>query len=563
MELLQDKVSGRNLLGTPAADLVFSLLCETFQRPNSFRDDILGEDPIAVANAVVVWDSVQNQSHGQGYRLWAARALGRAYAATGLINDSLLREQRSAFSHIVESSSSTSKVAILHMLCDSLFSNNQDIGLAERTLQVIANKLSGHSEVEECETAIPTSLMKALVWAPYQCPDLSLSSAEASSFNNIYWAPTISASEWARNVALYLTLKSALDPVIGALQKILYATSSLATQLLPLILHEVLLSEIEGDQKTRQEASRIFQQALRDVNETTFPHVRLIINCILYLRHQELPHESTMDDRDGWLEIDYMEAAAAASQCRMYKTSLLFIEIHLSRIAAFSRRSSTAKFPGSLDLLHVIFKNIDDPDLFYGVEQDVSLKAVMGKLEHEGFGFKNLSFQSANYDADMKLARATEDTNAFGIIKALNTTNLQGIASTMCSALGGNRGSAEAFESMLSTALDLQQWDIPVPATSSATGNIFRALQSLTTLDDKIHLDGRIDECFLAVLDQLSEENQSLSSLRSSMTALGVLTEVDEVLSSQSFQQVQEGWERIIGRVSWLKFERYLLQITV
>jgi ataxia telangiectasia mutated family protein len=109
---------------------------------------------------------------------------------------------------------------------------------------------------------------------------------------------------------------------------------------------------------------------------------------------------------------------------------------------------------------------------------------------------------------------------------------------------------------MLSTALDLQQWDIPVPATSSATGNIFRALQSLTTSDDKMHLDGKIDECFLAVLDQLSEENQSLPSLRSSMRALGVLTEVDEVLSSQSFQQVQEGWERIIGRVSWLKFER-------
>jgi ataxia telangiectasia mutated family protein len=263
-----------------------------------------------------------------------------------------------------------------------------------------------------------------------------------------------------------------------------------------------------------------------------------------------------MDERDGWLEIDYMEAAAAASQCQMYKTSLLFIEIHASRIAASSRRSSAAKSPEPLDLLHVIFKNIDDPDLFYGVEQDVSLRAVMRNLQHEGSGFKNLSFQSANYDADMKLARGAEDTSAFEIVKALNATNLQGIASTMCSALGGNGGSTEAFESMLSTALDLQQWDIPVPATSSATGNIFRALQNLATSDDKVHLDGKIDECFLAVLGQLSEENQSLSSLRSSMRALGVLTEVDEVLSSQSFEQVQEGWKRIMGRSSWLKFER-------
>src|SRR5204863_6068081 len=112
-------------------------------------------------------------------------------------------------------------------------SSNHDICLVERTLQVIVNKLLGCRELGACENAIPISLMKALVWAPYQCPDLSLSHSEAGGFKNIYWTPTASASEWARNVALCLTLKSASDPVIGALQKILYATSTLATQLLP------------------------------------------------------------------------------------------------------------------------------------------------------------------------------------------------------------------------------------------------------------------------------------------------------------------------------------------
>ncbi|PGH11261.1 hypothetical protein AJ79_04996 [Helicocarpus griseus UAMH5409] len=558
--LLRDSATGKRLLSSPATDLIFSLTCNDFQRPTNFRDDILGEDKTAAANAITVWNSVQHQDHGSGYRLWAARALGRAYASTGVINDSMLREtQPISFDDIPERIKFTSKFSIIRILCDSLFSNNQkDIGLAERALQTIFTRLPSDPELGECTSAIPTSLVKALTWEPFVSPDLSLTLSQKTQFSrDIRWMPEVSVTEWARDISLCLTVKEVTDPIIGALPKVLFEIPPLAMKLLPCIVHDLLLSEYEGKQTVRQALSEVFREAFRDVRETTLPHIRLIIHCILYLRHQRIPHESTMNQRDSWLDIDYLEAATAATQCQMYKTSLLFVEIHFSRTPS-TRRSSVARSPGSLMLLHDIFKSIEDPDLFYGIQQSASLDSVLEKLQHESAGFKNLSFQSANYETDMKLSDKAGETNALGLIKALNTTNFQGVASAMFTAPSGSGKKAEVFESMLSTSLYLQQWDIPVPSSSSsAAGNVFKVLQSLNSSEDILQLVNTLDNCFSEVLRHLLEENQSQVELRTMMRALGILTEIDEVLCSQNSEQLQDGWERISSRGSWLKFESF------
>ncbi|OJD11921.1 hypothetical protein AJ78_07406 [Emergomyces pasteurianus Ep9510] len=558
--LLRDSAAGERLLSAPATDLVFSLICNDFQKPKNFRDDILGEDQIAAANAATVWNTIRNQDHGSGYRLWAARVLGRAYASTGVINDSMLRETRPSFSNgMPERIRFTSKFSVIRILCDSLFSNSRrDIGLAERALQDIFSKLSSVPDLGECASAIPTSLVKALTWSPYLCPDLSLTAFQKTQFNHdIRWIPDVSVEEWARDVTLCLTIKEASDPIIGTLPKVLFEIPALAMKLLPCILHDVLLSEYEGKQTVRQSASEVFRQAFRDVRETTFPHIRLIIHCILYLRHQKIPQEATMNQRDAWLDIDYLEAAHAAIKCQMYKTSLLFVEIHFSCTPS-TRRSAVSKSPDSLLLLHDIFKNIEDPDLFYGIQQNASLDSVLEKLQHESAGFKNFSFQSANYEADMKLSGAIGETNALGLIQALNATNFQGVANAMFTAPTSNGKRAEVFENMLTTSLSLQRWDIPVPTTSSsAAGNIFKALQSLNSSDDKMQVARILDNCFTEVLGHLLGQNQPQAELRTMMRAMGILTEIDEVMCSQSLDEVQDAWERIQSRASWLKFESF------
>ncbi|WEW61049.1 Serine/threonine-protein kinase tel1 [Emydomyces testavorans] len=556
VELLQDKVTGRKLLSSAASELVFTQLCQNFQKPENFRDDILGDDQTASSNTVGLWSSLENQTLGCGYRLWVARALGRSFASTGVINESLLKEQRVAF---FENTLMDSKVSILRALCDCLLSNNpRSVGLAERTLQAIMNGLTKRSALEEFEEAIPPSLINALVWAPYHCPQLALKDAEKSSFDpTIRWMPSISVLEFAKIFSLALSFKASNDPVVGALQPILFAIPTLAAQLLPYILHDVLLFESDGVQKTREAVSVAFREAFRDSQEFTLPHIRLIICCILYLRYQVLPNESTMDERDNWLDVEYIEAAHAATKCRMYKTALLFIEIQFSRIAASSRRSSAVKFAEPTELLHTIFSNIDDPDMFYGIQQDPSVDSLLGKLSHESSGLKNLAFQSANYDTDMKMDRTTDDRSALEIVKALNSSHMEGIANAMFHGPGKGLKRPDAFDNMLSTALYLQQWDIPIPNTTSPTGNLFKALQALNMFEERAQIVQTLDECFLDMLGCLSEESQSFSSLKDTMRVLGLLSEMDEIMSSESYPEVKESWERILKRTSWLEFENF------
>nr|KMM71923.1 hypothetical protein CPAG_08223 [Coccidioides posadasii RMSCC 3488] len=559
VELLQGKVSGRNLLSSAASDLAFTQLCHKFQRPETFRDDILGEDQVAFSNTVALWSSLENKALGSGYRLWVARALGRSYAATGIVSELLLREQRVAFPNDpTKNDSVNSKMLIIRALCDSLLSNDrQMVGLAERTLQLIMQKSSKATGIDGYEQAIPESLTEALFWYPYHCPDLTLKEPEKSSVDpNIYWNASVSVLEFAKSFSLALSLKAPGDPVVGVLQPILFAIPSLAVQLVPYILHEVLSLE-NHNKKIRQAVSAAFREALHKVQETTLPHVRLIIYCILYLRYQPFPRESTMDERDNWLEIDFMEAAHAATKCRMYKTALLFVEIHFSHIALAARRSSAIKVAEPTELLHSIYSNIDDPDMFYGIRQEASIDSVLGKLSYESSGLKNLAFQSANYDTDMKLDLTTDEKSALGIVKALNSTSLQGIANVMFHSPEIRVKRPEAFDNMISTALYLQQWDVPIPNTASPTGNLFKALQALNTFEEKAQIMRTLDECFLDMLSRLSEQNQSLSSLKDTMRALGILSEVDEIISSESCTQVQETWERILSRSSWLKFESF------
>lgn len=564
LELLNDKASGRNLLSDSASNLVLSSLVKDFQNPRSFRDDIFGEDKTAAANAVVVWETIENRSHGRGYRLWAARVLGRAYAGTGVISDVLLREQGPRlFKDLTQAddSPSASKVAILHVLSDMLLSDNRsDIGLAERTLQLIISRQAGYPDLEDCEQAISPFLMKSLQWMPYQCPELPLKNSKSRiSEHDVRWNPAQSVAEWARDIALFLTLSTAEHPIVGVLPRILDKIPNLSIRLLPYILHQALLFEIDGNQKARQDVSSIFHEAFSNLEDTCLPHTRLMISCILYLRNQPLPNESTISERDTWLDVDFLKAANVARRCRMYKTSLLFAEIQASRIASSSRRSSVARNSEQpLDLLHDIFKNIDDPDLIYGVREDPSLESVMGKLDHESTGFKNLSFQSANYDVGIKGAQMTEVTNPYAMIKALNSTNLQGVASAMFSAPGGTGRDSSAVETLLSTAMELQQWDVPTPSVhSSAVCSLFKAFQGLNLYKDEANISNILDDCFLGILDQLSQENRSIHFLRSSMKGLSILTEIDETLSSRTLEELEEEWTKIVSRDTWFKNERY------
>ncbi|KAL2821528.1 hypothetical protein BJX63DRAFT_378450 [Aspergillus granulosus] len=555
LEVLKDRDSKTSLLSKPISDRVISLLCATPAGATGYHLTAIQQDEDAISNASTVCQTLQEFNSGPEYLSWAARVIGRAFAATGKIDDSLLREQDLALFHTYSPRLidifCQSKANILRILCGML-PNSIQTGSVEHTLQLIVSNLDDFPDFQSSVNEIPASLMKALSWSPYQCPGASLTASEVKKRDSMRgYDLSLSPSYWARNVGFFLSEAAEKDPVIGPLGRILYLIPDLATQLLPYMLHDSLLADLRGEVDVRETVSQIFNKALQNVEDSSIPHARLVINCILYLRNQPRPDEPTIVDRDDWLDIDYAEASSAASRCRLPKTALLFLEIHASRTISGARRSSIVKYEAPPGLLHDIFKNIDDPDFFYGIQQASSLESVMETLEHESSGFKNLLFQSALYDSQVQM---TGFGNTYGVLRALNSTNLQGIANSILGTLKSSSETSVPFESMLQAATNLRQWDIPVsPMNKSPSATIFRAFQSLNTSVTLVDVSASIDESFTGSLTLLNSARRSAMSLRTAMRILGVLTEFEDVLRSKSTEEVDQQWQNIAARYSWLQ----------
>lgn len=560
--ILKDRDSPQSLLSKPIADLVLSLLCPEFKGDTRDGNSSFNSNLDPGSHIFSLWETLHKFKDGPEYQLWAARVIGRSFAATGKINERLMREQEHFLFQTPDSNDNSdrahqSKTTILQLLCNKLQAQDHaETGLIERTLQVIISYSTDADDFQAYASIIPESLMPALLWNPYSCPKFSLPTAklEICDLGLQEIAEPAPLAEWARNATLSLSSATPQDPVIGPLRAVLHTVPGLAVQVLPYIIHEVLLSEGDGEGRLRQAISGLFNDILGKVTEETMPHARLVITCILYLRNQPVPGEFTIVDRDKWLEIDYGQASSAAHQCGLQKTSLLFLEIEASRVISGSRRSSVAKYEPPVGLLHDIFKNIDDPDLFYGIQQSSSLTTVMERLEYESSGLKNLLFQSAQYDSEVQMS---DSPNPFGVLRALNATNLQGIANTMLSASGSATNVPASFDSMLQAATSLHKWDIPVsPLDVSPSATVFHAFQSLNTSASLSEVAVSLDNCLLTTLKTMSETGQSTIELRNTMRALGIMTEMSDVLQISSAQEMKDEWEKIMARSSWLKTER-------
>ncbi|KAJ5279527.1 hypothetical protein N7478_004899 [Penicillium angulare] len=561
-EVLKDRDSEQPLLSQSIGDLVLSLLCPEFKRNSNEHDYSSNNDFHPHSHVVSLWNTLDKFDGASGYSLWAARLIGRSFAATGKIDESLLREQDKALFQVFDDNQELddlcqSKSNILQILCERLpLHSHVESSLIERTLQLIISKITKFPDFQGCVEIIPESLMKSLIWVPYSCPQITISEQEKT-----LRAPTkksrreTSVVDWACEVSLLLVGVATSDPVIGSLRNILTVIPSLAVQLLPYIVHDVLLAEEEKRDQIRQEISDKFKQILQDVHEETMPHARVVINCILYLRNQPVPDESTIVERDSWVDIDFGEASSAAHKCGLEKTALLFLEIQASRIVSGSRRLSVASYEPPGELLHDIFKHVDDPDIFYGIQQKSSLATVMERLEYEGSGLKNLLFQSAEYDSEIQISGIA---NPFGVVKALNATNLQGIASTMLSASSGTKDTSLPSDSILQSATSLQQWDLPVsPLDYSPSATVFRAFQSLKTSTSFPEIFNCIDDCLLTVLNSVTGTSHSAIEIRNGMRALGIMTEMSDVIRASSLNDVDTEWKRMVDRSNWLRTESY------
>lgn len=571
LQIFEDQRSGRNLLSSSTRTAILKSFCDSFQKPPDFRQDIFGDELMAVLYAPLLWRSCQEDVMNSNYVLWCSRVLGRAYAAEGHVERMMTLEMDPG-EEMQDNKPHTSQMKILQVMCGLLQSNDHDeIGIAETMLRSVVTAARGTNLFIEYEQVLSSSLIKAMFWSDYCLPKSSAihSDLQATNLvNSAKFEDERTTQEWIRRFTISLCETATSDPTLSTLPLVIESVENVSEKMFPYVLHLVLLKELNGQQPSRAIVSKAcrewFQICLNTGQGTT--SVQILLKAILYLHTQPVPHETVPADRMHWLDIDYRQAAAVATKCCMYVTSLMFLEIdhseHLKADGTSSRRDSRRKaqepIQDTSDLLLTIYQHIDEQDAFYGVKQPSSLYSMMSRLEYEHAGFKSLSFRGAYYDSELRRASGTSHIDAESMVRALDNLDLNGMSQSMLSKVS-NKG-AQAVDAALHTARKLEKWDISAPSAHvTPTSATFRVFQELNNASDANKVENALQTGFCALMDQLLSGKAAKSSAHLMLANLAILTEVDEIFTSRGVKQLGETSTRLEARSSWMHTERFVL----
>lgn len=564
-QLLEDEKNGGALLTLPARRLALNMLCSEFQSPISFRTDIYGEDAAAEGRAAVVWKSCRGNSSSKQYMSWAARVLGRAFAATGHVHNELLRESTLSTMKELRISSKNdlqSRSCILSILQSLILGDDPSaVGIAETALRIIVTT-SDEEILEISRQSLSPPVFEASAWNPYPVPPCEIAESvdDVGTLSDHLEVDSILSSNWLRDFSTALVGAVPQDPILCALGPVLKDVAEFAGQAFPFILHLVLSTNSPAQKNDRNQISNAFAVWFSKSQSIEKNNLKTLINSILYLRTQPLPHEKSSADRLHWLDLDYLKVATAAINCGMFKTALIFVEEHQSIPVKSSRRSSIMKDGEALDiptdLLLAIFENINDPDLYYGVQQTASLSTILARLEYEKNGPKSLAFRGAQYDSHVKQKNPRAAQDAQSLVKALELLNLSGLSHSLLQAHQNSGTAGTSLDSMFRTARELEQWDIPVPASDNHSVTIYKAFQAAHVATNRGTFMKAINEGLEGTMERLVRDDLSASALHESLRTLAALSEMDEVLSSQGSSEFDEILSRFRKRSEWMKTGR-------
>jgi serine-protein kinase ATM len=561
LELLEDERSGRRLLNKPSRTLAFSLLYSNFKQPTSFRNDVLGSDDRAVAFAPTVWNFCQDAPTSGSFLAWAAKIIGRAFAATGHIHQQLLQE--SVLRRIMEfgsasSNERSSKTCLLQLLQNlTLGDNFRTAGLAEAILRVIVTSPDTPLDVTEtsiCRESLSNSLYEASNWTPYHVPASDMLILQVNAPIDPFGADSILQPHWPRMLAMSLVQSVPSETILYALQCLLRDAEGFAEEAFPFIVHLVLSLQWNESQTVKRQLSKSLRLWLGSEQVLEASHIKLLMNTLLYLRAQPSPGETSSADRMHWLDVDYTKAAEAAVKCGMFKTALLFVEISVSESTRTSRRSSACKSTEPQELLLQIFKHIDDPDIFYGLQQSASLATVLERLEYENDGMKSLAFRGAQYDVHLRRKEKSSTSDAQALVDALGMLSLDGLSHSLLQSQQTISMDAHSMKRMFQTARKLEQWDLPMPASyDNEAFTMYKTFQVVNLSEDRGSIVKAVEEGLRTTLCSLVQTATKTDSIHASLQTLAALTELDEILSASSSEQFEEMLARFHGRSTWMR----------
>ncbi|MEE6472818.1 hypothetical protein FKM82_009734 [Ascaphus truei] len=349
------------------------------------------------------------------------------------------------------------------------------------------------------------------------------------------WIPQNGSHEsWIKNLTCMLLDSGGVkSEVLRLLKPMCEVKADFCQTVLPYLVHNILLKDSSGTWRTllSKHVQGFFIACCRSGSTSSssatpassdsesegsvrvtleIASKRTMLSVVGYLRKQSRPVPGTAFDNNFWLDLNYLEVAAAVQSCAAHFTALLYAEVYADKIkleAEQRRRSASTsrkclKFEeGSQtlsiislsekskeetgislqDLLMEIYRSIGEPDSFYGCGGGKMLHplARIRTYEHEAMWGKAL----VTYDLEMNLPPSTRQA---GIMQALQNFGLSHMLSTYLRGLEHENAewSAELQEIRFQAAWRNMQWDHSPSIKNEAAGpgyheSLFRAIQSL------------------------------------------------------------------------------------
>jgi ataxia telangiectasia mutated family protein len=559
LEIIKDGEGADQLLNQTAREIALSMLCGRFQVPEAARVDIIDTDQDAVNHGSMVWRSCKTEGLSSEYLAWAGRVIGRSFAACGAIDDVLVREARFSEDTLASLEADGSEAALLRLLQRlSAHSDHQAAGLAEAALRSIVSDAEARQDshlLSVCQRTMREPLFVSSRWTPYSTAPSDLVELALIPDSQAFEDQLSEGTAFAESLTIYAAQSVAADVVLmGALAQVLSKVKGFAEQAFPFIIHLVLLHQLDKQPVFKRKLSAALRRWLDPTASITLSHLTLLTNTTLYLRTQPLPNEKSIADRTSWLDVNYADAAAAATRCGLFKVALLFSEIAFSETSRSSRRSSA---PQNLeewqDVLLTVFENLDDPDARYGLAQEPSLESVLARLQYENDGRKTLAFMGAQYDSHLRLGDPGSEGDAKSLVKALGSLGLAGLSHSLQQAQQTTDLSFTELSDTFTSSRKIEKWNLPVVTTSNnAALMLYKTYQTIHSATEFSVVQKAIYEAMGQTSRRITTQSMKASVLRSHLAALAALTELDDFLHVEDFPDMESILTRLNERSKWM-----------
>lgn len=561
--MLSDIRNGRPSLSPPFRKLCFEYFCRDFSPPQSYLDDIFGSESTSERYMQHIWESCKQYHLPQAYLQWAAKALGRAFGSRGRIVPSMGAESQLKAYHRISKNlfeNWSSDAGIIRNLVDCLEAENPvEVGAAESAFRQLFNAIATSDKESSLKGTVHESLIRAFAGT-----NLAALSEDSHHIHDISISELFQTTkeftpiEWVQNLAIAICTSAPSSSTLKALTPAVSAIPSFAQRVLPFIIHLAMIASLdESRYSIDEQLSKGINQLMSSISDMTVEHTKAIINCLLYLRTQTFPGELTRLERASWIQdMDLEVASMAATRCGMFKTATLLLEdSRIQSAVATTDPRNTAVLRGiPSDLLLDIFRQVDEPDYYYGIEQPSNLASLASRLDFEGKAIDSLMIHGAEADSLVKSRQELEMTSS-KVLRSLSRMNLN----TITQKLGYESGSSGQDDGILAvslnkSALKLRNWDLPTTSSPKcSSGILYKALQSMSSSDSFETATHAISQGLLdGISVAVSGISKPLEPLRQTFATLCALAEVNDLLSSHYTSDMTAIHDRLRLRETWM-----------